>query len=82
MKHQNSIPVLLLKHARWVVIALLFLVSMCVSGKYTQEIFVQLFLWAGLGCCWNLNCGYCKRKDVYKRQSKDLPRRASSPGSL
>ena len=55
MKHQNSIPVLLLKHARWVVIALLFLVSMCVSGKYTQEIFVQLFLWAGLGCCWNLN---------------------------
>ena len=50
MKHQNSIPVLLLKHARWVVIALLFLVSMCVSGKYTQEIFVQLFLWAGLGC--------------------------------
>ena len=40
MKHQNSIPVLLLKHARWVVIALLFLVSMCVSGKYTQEIFL------------------------------------------
>ena len=64
MKHQNSIPVLLLKHARWVVIALLFLVSMCVSGKYTQEIFVQLFLWAGLGCCWNLNCGYCKRNSI------------------
>lgn len=47
MKHQNSIPVLLLKHARWVVIALLFLVSMCVSGKYTQEIFVAALLMGG-----------------------------------
>lgn len=64
MKNQNSVAVLILKNARWVVIALLFIVSMCVSSKYAQEIFVQLFLWAGLGCCWNLNCGYCKRNSI------------------
>ena len=64
MKNQNSAAVLILKNARWVVVALLFIVSMCVTSKYTQEIFVQLFLWAGLGCCWNLNCGYCKRNSI------------------
>lgn len=64
MKNQNSLVTLLLKNARWGVIALLFIVSMLVQGQYTQEIFVQLFLWAGLGCCWNLNCGYCKRNSI------------------
>ena len=64
MKNQNSAVALILKNARWVVVALLFIVSMCVTSKYTQEIFVQLFLWAGLGCCWNLNCGYCKRNSI------------------
>lgn len=64
MKNQNSAGALLLKNARWVVVALLFAASLCVTSKYTQEIFVQLFLWAGLGCCWNLNCGYCKRNSI------------------
>lgn len=64
MKHQNSLAALLLTNVRWLVVALLLVISLCVTGKYAQEIFVQLFLWAGLGCCWNLNCGYCKRNSI------------------
>ena len=48
----------------WIVMFAMLAVSLLVSSRYVQEIFVQLFLWAGLGCAWNLNCGYCKRNSI------------------
>lgn len=64
MSMKKSLSLNLLENIRWVVIAVLFAVAMLVQSKYAQEIFVQLFLWAGLGCCWNLNCGYSKRNSI------------------
>ncbi len=47
-----------------VLLLILVAASMMVKSRYSQEIFVQLFLWAGLGCAWNLNCGYCRRNSI------------------
>ncbi|MDO5141286.1 MAG: branched-chain amino acid ABC transporter permease, partial [Eubacteriales bacterium] len=60
----KSVKSLLNKNIGLVFIAALFIWAMLAPSKYTQEIFFQLFIWAGLGCAWNLNCGYCKRNSI------------------
>lgn len=64
MKKKTSCVAFLAHNIRWVIIGLLLVIALCVKSKYAQEIFVQLFLWAGLGCSWNLNCGYSKRNSI------------------
>lgn len=64
MKTKQSLPALVLYNLRWIIVAALLVCSLLAKSKYAQEIYVQLFLWAGLGCCWNLNCGYCKRNSI------------------
>lgn len=64
MKERKSPLQMIGSNMPWLVMGVMLLASLLVSSRYAQEIFVQLFLWAGLGCAWNLNCGYCKRNSI------------------
>ena len=54
----------LVPNVKWIFIAALFLVSLFMDNRYVQDIFILTFLWAGLGCAWNLSCGYSHRLSI------------------
>ena len=53
--------VFVLRRLHWVFVFALLLLAFAVDSRYVQDLFVQVFLWTGLGCAWNLNCGYSRR---------------------